>query len=188
MAGSTRPAPAATVSAAWRSGSSSGDRAAATPPWAQAEEQASVRGAGVSTRARRGAAASAAERPARPAPRISTPSKVSRSMLFISAMGRLQSFEARLDQLARRLAEAAEQDKLDLASPGDHVADRAHGDLRRAAGGEAIGSGGDGGEGEAADAVVHGHVQRALVAGGQQLFLALVAAGPNRPHRMDHVT
>ncbi len=62
--GSTRPAPAATVSSACSCGVSPSLRATATPPWAQAEEQAWLRVSGEITRARRGPAASAAVRPA----------------------------------------------------------------------------------------------------------------------------
>ena len=72
-AASTRPAPAAMVSAACRAGASSAPSAAAMPPCAQAEEQPWFSGASVSTNTLAGAAASAAVRPARPAPTTSTP-------------------------------------------------------------------------------------------------------------------
>ena len=74
MAGSTSPAPAAMVSAAWLSGLSPSPSAAAMPPCAQADEQPWLRGAPVSSSTLRGAAARAAVSPARPAPTTSTPS------------------------------------------------------------------------------------------------------------------
>ncbi len=88
--GSHRPAPAAMVSAACRAGASSSDRAAAMPPCAQALEQPVASGVGDSTSARRGAAARAAVRPARPAPRITGPSKVMRSVMSYSTPFRLR--------------------------------------------------------------------------------------------------
>src|SRR6185312_12784970 len=72
-ASSTRPATALTVSTAWASGLSEADKAAAMPPCAQADEQAAPRATGARTSAFAGAAARAADRPARPAPMITGP-------------------------------------------------------------------------------------------------------------------
>ncbi|MNJ41915.1 hypothetical protein D3C77_368570 [compost metagenome] len=76
---STRPAPAPSVSFAWSAALSLGDRAAAIPPCAQAEEQAFSKGSGVTTSTlppgpSASAASSAADRPASPPPMINGPS------------------------------------------------------------------------------------------------------------------
>src|SRR5262245_22663528 len=71
---STRPAPAATVSRACASGVSSCVTAAAMPPWAQALEAPSPRGAAVTMVTGRGASFSAQNRPARPPPTMITSS------------------------------------------------------------------------------------------------------------------
>ena len=66
---STRPAPAAIVSAACASGLSPRRHAAAMPPCAQAVEAPSPSGAAAITVTGRGASFSAQNRPARPPPR-----------------------------------------------------------------------------------------------------------------------
>ena len=70
VSGSTRPAPAAIVSAACGSGLSPSPTAAAMPPCAQADEAPSPSGAAASTATGSGASFSAQNRPARPPPTI----------------------------------------------------------------------------------------------------------------------
>src|SRR5690554_1305450 len=68
------PAPAISVSSAWAWLLSSRPNAAATPPWAQAEETPVPSGLGDRTVTGRGASLSAVKSPARPAPTTSAPS------------------------------------------------------------------------------------------------------------------
>src|SRR5690606_38046367 len=70
---------------ACRTALSLGDRAAASPPWAQAEEQAFSKGSGVTTRAFAGPASSAADSPASPPPMISGPLCRMRAMLLAAS-------------------------------------------------------------------------------------------------------
>src|SRR5690606_37526791 len=68
------PAPAISVSWAWAWGLSPAPMAAATPPWAQAEEAPVPNGLGERTVTGKGASLRAVNRPASPAPTISAPS------------------------------------------------------------------------------------------------------------------
>src|SRR5271165_5974476 len=60
-------------------------------------------------------------------------------------------------------------------------------DAGGAIGGEMIDAGGDGGKGDRGKSACPAESDRAGVAGGKQLILALVAAMPDRSHRMDHM-
>src|SRR5689334_21743058 len=86
MASSTRPAPAAMVSAACASGLSPSATAAAIPPWAQALDAPWPSGAAEITVTGRGANFNAQNNPARPPPTMTTsPSKTS-VLMFASSI------------------------------------------------------------------------------------------------------
>ena len=90
--------------------------------------------------------------------------------------------------LGRIRREAAEHHAADAARRvGDlarHGADR---DARRAIGREAVDAGRDRRKGDRGEPVLGRERERGAVAGGEQLLLALAAAAPDRPDRVDHV-
>ena len=60
-------------------------------------------------------------------------------------------------------------------------------DAGRTIGGEAIDTGGDGGKGDRGKSMLPAKLDRAAIAGSEQIILALTAAVPDRPDRVDHM-
>src|SRR5690625_5257936 len=84
------------------------------------------------------------------------------------------------------LVETAECD-LDLRALCQFLRHYAHGHFRRLVLRVAIDALADGREGDRAEAMLARDLQRAAMAGGERLFLAMIAAFPARADRMDHM-
>ena len=82
---------------------------------------------------------------------------------------------------------AAEDDALKRRRRRERRDRRRNGDSGRASGGEMIDTGRNGGKGDRGKAVILAEPDGAGVTGGEQIVFTLVAAVPDRSHRMDHM-
>lgn len=91
-------------------------------------------------------------------------------------------------QPAAVAGKAAEQHARDNGRCGQRLGNGGNCDAGRAIGGEAIDAGGDGRKGDRRQRVGLTEFERAAIAGGEQPILAGVAAVPDRPDGVNHVS
>src|SRR5262245_29998768 len=99
-----------------------------------------------------------------------------------------QLHERLLMAFGRIRREATEHHASDAAGRiGDLARHRADRDAGPAIGREPVDAGRDRREGDRGEPMLRGERQRGAIAGGKELVLALAAAAPHRPYRVDHV-
>lgn len=90
-------------------------------------------------------------------------------------------------QAAALVGEAAEHHARDIGRGGQRLGNGGNRDPGRAIGGKAIDAGGNGRKGYGRQRVGLTQLERAAIAGSEQLILACVAAVPGRPDGMNHM-